>query len=345
MVTVRTTIGETAKKLMTRQKDGRYKFNCDAYVDGEPCRGGFLLIRQAREITPGKKLGNNVRFWYHLRRALHEAGAESVDVPGGNYPIHYCDEIVIPNYTISGTRYFIIKSSEANKYFEMSTVDDAGQACADASATKEAETAVEADRKAHDPKCIAICIGDKLWCNGGEHFGGEFQKITLIAEDNTEFSVIYPSCKTDLIWPDRSNVAKILCTAPETGIQYLSGWSAGHLDPRKHIRIKKIYRQGLGRDAAYLMPNPELATEVRECYNWLGMFQNSDNDGVSPELIASAKKIILEAYDLNDVLQKKRLVYDRKTNEVSVELLYNWPFDAHNEVVEEFDWRTCQTEH
>ncbi len=90
-------------------------------------------------------------------------------------------------------------------------------------------------------------------------------------------------------------------------LSFFSGWSAGHLDPRKHSRLKKIYCQGWGRNTAYLMPNPKLATEIRESYRWLGMFDNSDNDCISPELIASAKKIILEAYDLDDKLLKRAM--------------------------------------
>lgn len=132
----------------------------------------------------------------------------------------------------------------------------------------------------------------------------------------------------------------MLCTSPETGIKYLSGWSAGYLDPRKHSRIKKIYCQGWSRDSAYLMPNPKFATEVRESNRWLGMFDNSDNDGISQELIAASKKAILEAYDLDDKLLKERYVYDRETGEVTKEYLHNWPFDVDEKVTGEFDWST-----
>ena len=56
------------------------------------------------------------------------------------------------------------------------------------------------------------------------------------------------------------------------------------------------------------MPDPKLATEVREDYRWKGMFDDPDNDGVSPELIATAQKVILEGYDILDRLLKKRFV-------------------------------------
>ena len=341
-VEIKHILGETAEVLVTRLDNGKYQFNCDAYVVGEYCKGGFFHLRQAREVISGKKLGNNVKFWPRLRRALHEAGLEPVNIPGGDYPIHYRDEIVIPDYSMSGAHYFIIKRSDISKYLDMFPLDDAGKAHAEDVARIEAEAAAEAYRQAHDPKCIANRIGDKLWYSGGMSFGGEFKKITLVADDDSEFSVMFQDGNTNLIWPSGCcNVAKVLCTAPETGIEYLSGLSAGHLDPRKHSRLKKIYSQGWHEYTAYLMPNPKLATEVRESSYWLGMFKNSDNDSISAELIASAKKVVLEAYDLDDKLLKQRYVYDRESGEVSKEYLHNWPFDLFNEkVTGEFDWST-----
>lgn len=330
-VTVKHILGETAEVLVTRLDNGMYRFNCDVYVVGEYCKGGFFHLRQAREVIPGKKLGNNIKFWPRLRKALHEAGLRPINIPGGDYPIHYYDEVVIPDYSMSGSHYFIIKRSDIGKYLEKLPLDDAGKAHAEDVARKEAEAAAEAYRQTHDPQCIANRIGGKLW-NAGGSIGGEFKKITLVADD-TEFSVIYPSHSTNLIWNGCCNVAKVVCAAPETGIEYLSGWSAGQLDPRKHCRIKK-YIHGWSR-AAYLMPNPDLATEVRESYRWLDMFDNSNNDGISAELIASAKKVVLEAYDLDDNLLKHRYVYDRDTEKVTKEFLHN---------ANVLDWRTAETE-
>lgn len=331
VVTVKHILGETAEVLVTRLADDKYRFNCDAYVSGERCKGGFFHLRQARKVIPGKKLGNNIKFWPRLRKALHEAGVEPVNIPGGDYPIHYRDEVVIPDYSMSGSHYFIIKHSDIGKYLALLPLDGAGKARAEDIARREAEAAAEAYRQAHDPQCIAKRIGDKLW---SEAFSlkGEFKKITLVANDDTAFSVIYPSHETDLIWNGCCNVARVVCAAPETGIEYLSGWSAGHLDPRKHCRIKKSYIQGWSRTAAYLMPNPDLATEVRENYRWLDMFDNSDNDGISAEVIASAKKVVLEAYDLDDNLLKHRYVYDRDTEKVTTEFLHN---------ANVLDWRTA----
>lgn len=330
VVTVKHILGETAEVLVTRLANDKYRFNCDAYVSGERCKGGFFHLRQAREVIPGKKLGNNIKFWPRLRKALHEEGLRPINIPGGDYPIHYRDEIVVPDFSMSGSHYFVIKRSDIGKYLEKLPLDDAGKSHAEDVARREAEAAAEAYRQTHDPQCIAKRIGDKLW---SEAFSlkGEFKKITLVANDDTAFSVIYPSHSTNLIWNGCCNVAKVVCAAPETGIEYLSGWSAGQLDPRKHCRIKK-YIHGWSR-AAYLMPNPDLATEVRESYRWLDMFDNSDNDGISAELIASAKKVVLETYDLYDKILEERYVYDRDSENVTKEILHN----AN-------DWRAAETE-
>lgn len=312
-VIVKHILGETAEVLVTRLDNGKYQFKCDAYVKGEYCKGGFFHLRQAREIIPGKKLGNNIKFWPRLRKALNNAGVKLVHIPGGDYPIHYCDEIVIPDYAMSGAYYFIIKRSDIGKYLETLPLDDAGKARAEDIARREAE----AYRQAHEPKNIANRIGKQLWYSGGMNLGGEFRKITLIADDDSEFSIIYPSCDTDLIWNSSCQDEKVLCTAPETGIEYLSSRTAGALEPRKHNRLKKVYIWGWRRHVAYLMPNPDLATEVREHYRWLSMFDDDDNDGVPLDLIVSAKKVILQAYDLHDKLLENYLVYDRETETVT----------------------------
>lgn len=321
VVTVNHILGETAEALVTPVGENKYQFDCNAYVIGERSKGGYFHLRQAREIIPGKKLGNNVKFWPRLRKALHEAGLKSVNIPGGDYPIHYCDEIVIPDFSMSGAHYFVIKRDDIGNYLAKLPLDDAGKTRADEIKRKKVEEEAEAYSQEHDPKCIAAKIGNKLFSEGG--LGGEFTKITLVSDNDEEFSVIYPSKSTDLLWDGCANVSKIVCEATETGIDFLSGWKAGHIDPRNHCRIKKEYCSGWSRNVAYLMPDPKLATEVRECYRWLDMFDNSDNDGVSSELIATAKKVILEGYDLYDKILEKRYVYDRDSKEVTKEYLHN----------------------
>ena len=328
-VTVKHILGETAEVLVTRLDDGKYQFNCDAYVAGEKCRGGFFHLRQAREVIPGKKLGNNVRFWPRMRRALHKMGIEPINIPGGNFPIHYQDEMVIPDYSVSGSHYFVIKRDDIGEILDRFPIDDAGKKRSEKIAQQKAEAEAEAYRQANDPKCIANRIGDKLWYGGAQSIGGEFVKITLIS-DESSFSVMYPTCRTDLIWPGCCNVPKVLCTAPETGIEYLSGWTAGKLDPRKHSRIILSSH----RNTAYLMPNPNLSDEVRDSYRWIGMFDNSDNDGIKPELLANANEVIVEALDLDDNLLNVRYVYSKETGEVVKEFLHIWPF------IGDFDWKT-----
>lgn len=154
-VTVKHILGETAGVLVTRLKNGKYQFNCDAYVVGESCKGGFFHLRQAMEVIPGKKFGNNVKFWPRLRIALHKAGLKPVNIPGGDYPIHYCDEIVVTEYSMSESYYFIIKRSDIGKYLDMLPLDDAGKARAKEVAKRKAEAEAEAYRQAHDSQCIA----------------------------------------------------------------------------------------------------------------------------------------------------------------------------------------------
>ena len=56
------------------------------------------------------------------------------------------------------------------------------------------------------------------------------------------------------------------------------------------------------------------------------MFDSKDNDGISPELISSAKRVVLEAYDLNDKILDLRFVYTKATKKVHKEYLRenNW---------------------
>ena len=138
----------------------------------------------------------------------------------------------------------------------------------------------------------------------------EFIKITLVAEDESTFSVMYPLMKTDFLRPDHPMI-----------------------DPAKRSRIKKIV-------GYHLMPNPKLATQVRESFYWRGMFDYDDNAGVPLSLIANAKEVILEGYDVNDTLLKERFVWRKRWRDVIKQYLHNWPFDpSSGEVVGEFDWR------
>ena len=138
-------IGETVKELVTPlEEENKYKFNCNAYVEGEPTKGGFYHLRQAREIIPGKKLGNNIRIWPRLRKALHKAGISPINIPGGKYPIHYSDEIVVPDYSSSGAHYFVINRSDIDKYLNMLPLDKNGKARAEKFQKKKVKLETEA---------------------------------------------------------------------------------------------------------------------------------------------------------------------------------------------------------
>lgn len=334
-VVIKHIIGETASMVIERLDDGTYKFTCDAYVSGELCKGGFFHLRQAREVIPGKKLGNNYKYWPRLRLALQKAGVPVINVPGGDTPIHYEDELVVPDFKVSGTHFFVIKRSDIKKYLKLVPLDEAGKKRAE-EIRKEKE-AIEAERyrQTHDPKYIAEGIGILL--RHYDDLGGEFKRITLVSDGDTEYSIIYPECLTDLKWGGCSNVPKVVCNNER--ISFLSGWTAGRLDPRKHHRLKEYYARGWGRSTVYLMPEPSLADEVRETCRWLGLFDNPDNDGIPAEKIAFAKKVILEAFDLQDKLIKERWVYEKSSANCKKQYLHNDPYGFSGDIVRKPDWR------
>lgn len=332
VVTVKHILGETAIPLVEDLGNCKYRFKVDAWCEGETCRGGFFHLRQAIEAKPGKRITNKVNFWPRLRAALHNAGEQSVNIPGGDGPLHYTDQIAVADYSMSGAHYFIIDRTDIGKYLDAFPLDEHGIKHREEIEERRKAEEAEAYRQEHDPQCIAKRIGNKLWqampgCKITKHT--EFNRITLVAKDGSEYSVIYPEMSTNLISGlDCCNVAKVVCSAPEeTGLQYLDARCAGKLDPRQHHRIKKFYSAGWGCNTAYLMPLPGLATETRGSYRWLDMFDNSDNDGIDPQLIAEAERVILESFDLYDRINKERLVYEASTKEVHAEYLHNDPQD------------------
>jgi len=124
-------VGETAKEFVERVKDDRYEFKCDVYVKDKYRKGIFCQLSQARKVIPGKKLGDNVYFWPRLRRALHEAGVKPIRIPGGDTPIHYEDEIVVPDFreeTKKGSYFFVVSREEIEGYIEALPLDPAGKA-------------------------------------------------------------------------------------------------------------------------------------------------------------------------------------------------------------------------
>lgn len=302
IVTVHHILGQTAQNVTKRiNQEGKLEFTCDAYVIGDIYKDGFFNLWQAREVIPDKKLGNNTVQWTELKKDLKKAKVKTVKIPDGSIPIHYEDEIVIPE---DGTNYYIIKLKDAEKYRNNSDEKD----------TEEKE---DAEQKWSASKILLQFLNFP-------ELKGEFKKITLVADDESERSIIYAQKITDLIWGNGANEPRVVCECPEeTGIEYLSGFTAGKLDPKKHHRIKKFYDADPKRDSAYLMPNPTFANKTADG-DWKNFFENADEERLA--LITKAKKIIIEAYEFDDTLVKERLVYLRDNKKVVKEDLCNWPF-------------------
>lgn len=309
-------LGETAQDLLEDLGDGKYRLLTDAWCIGETCSGGFYHLRQVVIARPGN-LTNKMRFWPRLRSALHAAGVKPINVPGGANPVHHTDEIAVPDFSESGTHWFIVKKKDLEKLLENFPLDARGikrreeiQAAAEAAAARERE-----------PRFIARNIGDKLFRKSSSAlYGAEFVRIMLTNNDGSKRSIIYPQYATDLLWSvGHADTARVLCESPEAGIDFLDAKRAGKIKPGQHGRIKKSYCAGWGCEVAYLMPHPDLADEVRNHCRWLSLFDTDDNDGFDPVLIATARKVIVEGFDLYDDLTNRRLLYVASKKEVYVE--------------------------
>ena len=300
-VTVTNIIGNTAADLCTQQGTDKYVFTCTAYVDGETLDNHddvFINLWQAREVIPGKRLGDSskAKKWHRLTKALFLSGVKPINISGAKSPIIYTDERAVK---YQGSLYFVVKIQDIDGYLKLVPLDEKGKA----NARKFAQT---------HPRTIANQIGQALWDSCKNQTNVEFIKITMIPDYGTSFSIMYPTKRTNLIWPsDSPEIPKVVCSASEeTGIDYLSGYTAGRLDPRKHGRIRMF-----SKHTAYLMPNPQLADQVREVMFSEGFYKGIVND------LVSASTIIVEEYDLNDNLLRTRFVYDRASKSVKEEHL------------------------
>lgn len=108
---------------------------------------------------------------------------------------------------------------------------------------REKAVAEEAWRQEHDPKCIAKRIWSALWRATIKHGTerGEFSRITLVSKDGSEFFAMFPNMGTDQFPSPGRNVPRVVCEAPETGLEYLNANRAGEIDPWQLYRIKKFY--------------------------------------------------------------------------------------------------------
>lgn len=272
--------------------DGHLFFKSDAYivVGGQLFPNVFTDLYQFRKVEPEKRLGNNIRINHKLVEKLKKFGFKPIEVPGGGYPIHYSDEVVFLDFNDYKAKYFVI-----SKYDPLLYTDDQ---------LLKAETSADVIGRALEPY------------GNGFMDDGEFIKITFISKDHSKFSVMYPFRKTDLHWHGWKDGENVPCNAPETEIKSLSKCKAGKIHPSQHYRIKKTYKPLMGGYMAYLMPNPDLATETRNHSGWSSLFMSSNNDGISPIRIAHSRKIILEAYDIEDNILPTSYTYDVKTGKV-----------------------------
>jgi hypothetical protein len=106
-------------------------FTKDAYVIGkksemvfEKANVHYISINQAREYI-SKPLGDNVRHWPRLKKACQLANLERVNIPHGQFPIHYVFETVVPDEVgVEGTDYFIIRKSEVGTLLDKHCPED-----------------------------------------------------------------------------------------------------------------------------------------------------------------------------------------------------------------------------
>ena len=94
-----------------------------AIVDGER---GFMWdgrtpvyshIRDAIFAREGKNLMEHDRpkKFPRLRAICKKRGWEKIYVPGGEIPLHYGDELVVPDFSMSGTGWFIVPRAEISQ--------------------------------------------------------------------------------------------------------------------------------------------------------------------------------------------------------------------------------------
>jgi len=306
-IKVKYIVGETINNVAKKLDNGNLYFIKDAYVQGETCKDGFYHLRQAREILP-KKLGNNVKYWPRLRKACHLANVKLINIPGGEFPVHYQDEIIVPDFSVNGSHYFIINKKDIGKLLELVPLDETGkQKKKEVEEQKQKEWEQQQYQK-YAPSAIAEKIGYYFWYE--ENYLNlpkeiEFIKFSFESWGNKMKSIIF--CKmTDIIHGGWMNVPKI-----ETNLGFsLSGWSAGKIEPKNHDRIKTRYSEGWKRNTAYLKPASDSADVVTDCYRWLGVFDSDSYESeISKELITISKNITIEFYDITDRLIDKKVYY------------------------------------
>lgn len=301
------TVGDVAKKLA----NGKWFFIKEAYVSGEKGKGGFYHLRQAREVILGKKLGDsNIMKWPRLRYACHKAGCRLINVPGGDTPIHYEDEVVVPDFSMSGAYFFVIKKCEIGKLLKEVPLDESAK-LRQKQLAHEMTCKLEAERfSKYSPMGRCERLGRIFW-NGDSNVKGlalrtgnlketEFISFTFEGWNGDKVSVAYNCEDTDL-GNHYSNIAKI--PVPEHGGINLRADVAGVIDPRQFHRLRSYYVQGWSRDVWVLEPNPEMFNHiVASPSRWLGLFDYENNRVIDYKEIAYAKRVTRSLWSINDQL-------------------------------------------
>ena len=298
-VKVKHIVGETVHSVAKKLANGNYLFVRDSYVKGETCRGGFFHLRQAREVKSKKQLGNNVKFWPRLRKACHIAEIQRINIPGGDTPIHYADEIVVPDFSVSGSHYFVVPKKDIKFLLECLPLDEAGK-------QKKKEIWEKEQYDKYAPKSISEKLGQYFWHETSFPFDGEYEFVKISFQDwegNTK-SIIFRE-GTDLIH-EGCNIAKI-----DTGLGFcLSAAKAAKITPEKYDRLRVTYCSGWHKDIAYLLPKADSADIIADDYRWLDVFDSNKYENfLSKELIVTSKYITFEFFALDDTLISKLKFY------------------------------------
>ena len=302
-VKIKHIVGETVHNVAKKLANGNYLFVRDSYVKGETCRGGFFHLRQAREVKP-KNLGQNVKFWPRLRKACHIAGIQRINIPGGGVPIHYIDEVVIPDFAVCGSHYFVIPKKDIGQVLECLPLDEAGK-------QRKKEIWEREQYNKYSPKSISEKLCQYFWYEARKVFpnDGEYEFVKISFHDwegETKSKSIIFRKGTDLIHEGCINVAKI-----DTGLGfYLAATKAAKITPEKYDRLRVSYCPGWSRNIAYLLPEAGSADIVTDDYRWLAVFDsNRYEDFLPKELIVTSKYITFEFFALDDTLISKLKFY------------------------------------
>lgn len=294
-IKVRHIVGDTIHSVAKKLASGNYLFVRDSYVKGETCKDGFFHLRQAREVRP-KKLGNNVKFWPRLRKACHVAGIQRINIPGGDIPIHYADEVVVPDFTMCGSHYFVVPKKRLGQILECLPLDEAGK-------QRQKEIWERRQYDKYSPKSVAEKLCQYFWYtakpkvfpNDGAY---EFVKISFHDWEGNSKSIIYRE-GTDIIHDGSINIAKI-----DTGLGFsLDAEKAARVTPDKYNRLRVTYCYGWHRDIAYLLPEAGSADVIADDHNWLSVFNSDKYENIFPkEFIVTSKFITFEFFTLDDTL-------------------------------------------